>query len=200
MITVRVAEEGDAASFLEIYAPYIHTSAATFENEVPTAQEFAERIQKVLRRFPWLVAEVNEQIAGYVYASPHRDRAAYQWTCECSVYVHEAFKKLGIGSALYGALFGILQRQGMRNVYAGITLPNEASVRLHERLGFTHFATYAHVGYKLGRWHDVGWWQLEVNQVSGAPQVPVPFAAMPQDAYADLVQEAKETITGRLAR
>lgn len=200
VVTVRPAQLSDAQRMLDIYAPNILHSFVTFENEVPEATVFAQRIAHYEQRFPWLVYDVDGTIAGYVYASPHRDRAAYQWCCESSIYMHESFKGRGAGKVLYQTLFHLLKLQGLRRVYAGITLPNEASVRLHDGLGFQWLATYDHVGYKMGEWKDVGWWQLQLNPLDALPQPPTPFTELPQKIWKDACSEAGHKIGQLLAR
>src|SRR5262249_49535543 len=128
--------------------------------ELPTVEEMRRRIVDLLPHWPWLVCEQEGKILGYVYASQHRSRAAYRWSTDVSVYIDEQFHRLGIGRGLYSSLFAILTLQGFYNAYAGITLPNPASVGLHEALGFQAVGVYRAVGFKLGAWHDVGWWQL----------------------------------------
>jgi L-amino acid N-acyltransferase YncA len=161
---------------LKIYAPYIENTSFTFETEVPTTDAFAERITSYLTNWPWLVMEDDGIIAGYAYASRYRERVAYQWSVECSVYVHDDYQRKGIAKALYETLFAILAKQGFRNVYAVINLPNDNSVVLHERLGFNYFATYEQVGYKLGQWKNVGWWRLILNELDDEPAAPIAFA------------------------
>ena len=125
---------------------------------------------------PAIVSEIDGVIAGYAYATRHRERTAYQWSVECSVYVHDDFQRAGIARVLYSVLFEILKRQGFRNVYAVINLPNDKSVALHESLGFQYFATYEKVGYKLGKWKNVGWWRLIINEFGDEPAAPVLFS------------------------
>jgi phosphinothricin acetyltransferase len=183
---------------MNIYLPYIYDSAITFETEPPSLEQFEGRIEKCLQKFPWLVCIVDDQVAGYVYASPHRDREAYQWTCECSVYVSEKYKGKGIGKTLYIVLFSILKEQGIRNVYAGITLPNEPSVILHERCGFEHFATYEQVGYKLDGWKTVGWWKLQLNSFGEKPAPPQLFSQMDRQLFTGRFQMAAESVLSKL--
>lgn len=120
------------------------------------------RIDDISARYPWLVAEADGGVAGYAYASPHRTRAAYRWVADVTVYVERGHQRHGLGRALYGALLELLGRQGVQVACAGITLPNEASVRLHEALGFEPVGVYRRIGWKAGAWHDVGWWQREL--------------------------------------
>lgn len=175
---IRLATPADAGGILDIYAPYIADTSFTFETEVPSVAAFAERIRSYLHNWPWLVCEAGGRIAGYAYSSRYRERTGYQWCVECSVYVHDDYLRRGVGRALYTPLFEMLKRQGFRNVFAVINLPNDRSVRFHESLGFQWFATYDHVGYKLGNWKDVGWWRLTINDYTDGPAPPTRFADM----------------------
>lgn len=175
MLLLRLATAADAENILKIYAPYIENTSLTFETTVPTVEQFADRIRHYLQEFPWLVAEENGMIVGYAYASRYRERVAYQWSVECSVYIHDDHHRKGIARLLYTNLFSILSKQGFRTVYAVINLPNDNSVALHEKLGFQWFATYEKVGHKLGQWKNVGWWRLTLNEFSHEPEPPVLF-------------------------
>lgn len=192
---IRLASASDAAELLNIYAPYVSGTSITFETTVPDTRSFGKRISQYLDFCPWLVSVSDGTITGYAYASRYRERVAYQWSVECSVYIHAAYMRHGIASALYNALFEILQQQGFRNVYAVINLPNDRSVALHERLGFRHFATYEQVGYKLGEWKNVGWWQLVLNSFDEEPAAPVPF----HELNKDFLEEVFERSSRRLA-
>ena len=163
MLKIRPASIADTSSIIDIYAPYILQSAASFETEVPDSETFAIRIRKNVEDWPWLVCESDGRIIGYAYASRHRERSAYQWSVESSVYLDHHFQGRGIGRVLYLALFNILKYQGCRNVYAGITLPNERSIRLHEKMGFSLIADYKNVGYKFHQWQSVRWYQKKLN-------------------------------------
>lgn len=173
---IRHAEpERDSAACAAIYAPLVSASATSFEDVPPDAAVFARRIEAVSARYPWLVAEVDGAVAGYAYASPHRERAAYRWAVESAVYIGADHRGRGVGKRLYTALFELLARQGLRTVCAGVTLPNDASVALHESCGFEPVGIYRRIGYKHGRWHDVGWWQLELPAEDGDhPRDPGP--------------------------
>lgn len=175
---IRIATPQDAAAMLAIYSPYVRDTSITFETEVPTLDEFAERISNYLVSFPWLVFEENGEIAGYAYASRYRERPAYQWSVECSVYIHDEHHRKGIAQKLYQKLFELLKLQGFMNVYAVINLPNDPSVALHESLGFHHFATYKNVGWKLGKWKNVGWWELQLNEYVDNPKTVQKFSEL----------------------
>lgn len=163
----------DADAVAAIYRPAVLTSPASFEEEPPTADEMAGRMRSTLERLPWLVAEVEGVVVGYAYAGPHRARAGYRWSADVSVYVDPARQGQGIGRALYLELFEMLRRLGYVNAYAGITLPNPASVRLHEGMGMRRVALYPRVGYKLGAWHDVAWYGVRLADPHGRPPEPV---------------------------
>lgn len=189
MTEIRLATTADAEGILAIYAPYIASTSFTFETEVPSVADFSARIEYYLQNWPWLVCEVNGVIAGYAYASRYRERVAYQWSVESSVYVHDDFQRAGVAKALYDALFEILRKQGFRNVYAVINLPNDKSVLFHEHCGFSYFATYEQVGYKLGQWKNVGWWRLVLNEFDMEPAPPVAFANLEKTFLPGLLAE-----------
>ena len=188
---IRIATSADSKSILDIYAPYIRDTSLTFETEVPTYDDFAVRIQTYLDNWPWLVCELDGKIAGYAYASRYRERTAYQWSVECSVYIHDDYLRSGIASELYTALFAFLKYQGYNNVYAVINLPNDRSVAFHEKLGFTYFATYENVGYKLGKWKNVGWWQKKINEYVNEPSPPLKFSSLTDDTRNNILREIK---------
>ncbi len=175
---IRLACETDAESVSAIYAPFVAGTAISFEIDPPGATEMRRRIGATLQRWPWLVCERDGALRGYAYAGEHRERAAYQWCADVSVYVDTAAHRSGVGRALYTALLRILLAQGFHNAYAGITLPNAASVGLHESLGFEPVGVYRDVGFKLGRWHDVGWWQLRLLPPAPDPDPPRPLRAV----------------------
>ena len=170
---IRFARIEDAQAMLDIYAPVVRDTIISFETEPPTLEEMRERVKKTLATHPWLVYEHNARIAGYAYASRHRDRRAYQWSTDVSCYVHPQFRGQGIGARLYRALLAILGRQGFQCAYAGIALPNDASVALHESVGFKRIATYHEVGYKLGAWRDTGWWECRLGDAPPDPAPPL---------------------------
>src|SRR5262249_14157734 len=140
-------------------APYVLENSTSFETELPDVKVIEGRIQNLQRQYPWLVFEADGKVLGYAYGCPHRERAAYQWSVETSVYIDRAAQRCGVGRALYRSLFEVLRRQGYANLYAGITLPNAASVGLHEAMGFSRVGVFSRVGFKFGQWHDVIWLQ-----------------------------------------
>ena len=174
---VRMAGSSDAAEVAAVYRPWVERTAISFELEPPGVEEMSRRIASVLTYAPWLVCEIGGRVRGYAYASRHRERAAYQWSVDAGIYVHEDERRRGMGRLLYGSLFALLRLQGFVAAHAGITLPNAASVGLHEALGFRRIGVYPAVGYKLGAWHDVGWWQLRLVETPGQPSPPLSLAA-----------------------
>lgn len=174
--TIRTAgPDCDAAACVAIYAPYVESGATSFEQVAPEAPGFGERIARIAGTHPWLVAERDGRVVGFAYACPHRARPAYRWAVEVSVYVEPEEHRRGHGRALYTELVERLRRQRFQVACAGITLPNEASVALHESLGFLAVGVYRRIGWKAGAWHDVGWWQLELESAGeGPPAEPLP--------------------------
>lgn len=159
MIEVRNAQVEDAANLVAIYAPYVEKTAITFETQVPTVEDFKNRIKKTMKKFPYLVAIEEGQIVGYAYASTYYARAAYDWTVELSVYVQKEARGKGVGTLLYTALEEELTARGFKNFLACIALPNPASIALHEKRGYEQVAHFKKVGYKFGTWHDIVWLQ-----------------------------------------
>ncbi len=158
-LAIRPAEIADAAAIQAIYAPIVAQTPISFEIEPPTVAEMAGRIAAIRQRYPYFVATRGETVMGYAYASEHRSRAAYSISVDVTAYVAEAARRQGVGRALYGALIAALGEAGFHSAHAGITLPNAASVALHEAMGFEKVGVYREVGYKLGAYHSVGWWQ-----------------------------------------
>ena len=163
MAAIRNADpERDSAACAAIYGPYVAETVVSLEESAPTPVEMRARIESVQAAYPWLIADRGGETAGFAYASRHRDRASYRWAADVSVYVSGAHHRRGVGRALYEELFARLRSQRLQVAIAGITLPNAASVALHEALGFRPVGIYRRIGYKLGAWRDVGWWQLEL--------------------------------------
>ena len=174
MFSIRDAEPArDAAACAAIYAPHVEGSPVSFEERAPDAGEMAARIERVARTHCWLVAERDGEVVGYAYATAFNERPAYRWSTSVSVYIAEGARGAGVGRALYEALFERLRERGFRMACAGVTLPNAASVRLHERLGFKQIGVNSEIGFKGGAWRDVGWFQLELAPAAeGAPPEP----------------------------
>lgn len=181
MIIRHADPSRDGAACAAVYAPYVRDSVASFEEWPPDGEELRSRIEIVTRRYPWLVAESDESVVGYAYACQHRERAAYRWAADVAVYIAPGHHRRGVGRALYGALLELLIRQGLQVACAGITLPNDASVGLHEACGFRPVGIYSRIGWKAGSWWDVGWWERELVERSAEPPAePGPPATLEQ--------------------
>lgn len=189
-MNIRIAESRHAKQIRDIYAPFVTDGFVTFETEVPDIETFEKRIAGYTQKYPWLVMEEQGHVLGYAYASAYRERIAYQWVVECSVYVHAGQRNRGIAARLYRALFDLLAMQGLYKVYAVITVPNDQSTGFHEKMGFSWFATYKNVGYKAGKWCDVGWWELTLTEPAGQiPSEPIPFPKLNNAAVNDLLKK-----------
>jgi phosphinothricin acetyltransferase len=187
---LRLAREGDAPVIVDIYRPYIVDSAVSFETEVPAIEEMERRIRSSLEHYCWLVWEENGKVGGYAYASKHRERAAYGWAVDVSIYIGEQWQGKGVGKTLYTALLAILQLQGYYNVYSCICLPNPGSVGIHEYFGFKKNGHFSKVGYKLGQWWDIGWWELFLLDKEIAPSKPLPIDRINQEQLQKILSES----------
>lgn len=181
-ILIRLAGAGDGPALSAIYRPAVTDSATSFELNAPDGAEMARRVARVSDRTPWIVYEKDGTVLGYAYASLHRDRAAYQWSVEVSAYVHADAKRTGVARMLYTSLFAALVFQGFRNAYAGVTLPNPESVGFHTAMGFSSVGVYRGIGYKMGAWHDVGWFERPLAPRDIDPPLPVPLPVCRNDA------------------
>lgn len=173
---IRAATADDAAAIASIYAPYVAGSIVSFETQPPDESEMARRIAGADGLYPWFVACDGDEVVGYAYACAFRTRPAYRFTVETTVYVADGAHRRGIGTLLYRVLLPVLEGQGFAQAIAAITLPNEASVRLHEALGFSQIGTYEKVGFKFREWRSVGLWQRALAPLSTRPEEPKPVA------------------------
>jgi phosphinothricin acetyltransferase len=189
---IRDATLLDAEAIRRIYAPVVEGSATSFEVEVPSAEEMRRRIESTIPSLPWLVAGSGSEVLGFAYAGPHRSRAAYRWSVETSVYVDARHRRAGVGRALYSTLLERTAELGYVRAFAGITLPNPGSVALHEALGFTPIGVFRSVGFKLGKWHDVSWWEHQLVDAPPQPSEPV----RPPSKRADDARDRQSAIDG----
>jgi L-amino acid N-acyltransferase YncA len=173
---MRLAEpDRDAAVVAAIYRPSVEQGLASFEEVAPDQGAMAARMRATLERYPWLVADDGGTVVGYAYAGAHAERAGYRWSVNISAYVDAALHGRGIGRALYDELVPILRRQRFVNAYAGIALPNPASVALHEAIGMRRIGVYDRVGFKLDAWHSVAWYGLRLTDPEDRPPEPIPL-------------------------
>lgn len=176
MIRIRAAEDRDADAIAAIYAPHVSRGVASFEDSAPSPDDMRARMARIEGAYPWLVADEDGRVLGYAYADRFRDRSAYRWAVETTVYVAAEAQRRGVGRLLYDVLFDILKEQGFSQAIAAISLPNDASIQLHESVGFRRAGVYRQVGWKLGRWVDVGLWQAELADPPRPPAEPKPFS------------------------
>jgi phosphinothricin acetyltransferase len=185
---IRIATDADAAACHAIYAPVVESSAITFETELPGEAAMRERIRARLQNHPWLVWEEQGEVVAYAYAGRFRERSAYDWIAETSIYVHEKARRRGIARTLYGVLLEAMHRQGINQAVGVITLPGDTSVAMHEAMGFAPAGVWPKAGYKLGRWWDVGVWSKFMSEPAVPPTPVVPFARLAeQGGLADLL-------------
>lgn len=185
-MTIRFVKAEDCKALLEIYAQYIDTPI-TFECSLPTEQEFSDRIASIAKEYPYLVCVEDDRIIGYAYAHRHKEREAYQWNAELSVYLDKSFTSKGLGKKLYLILMQILKLQGINMVYGGITAGNDKSVRLHESLGFSLLGTYHNTGYKCGKWLDVMWFEKAIAPFDSAPLPILPINQIQEEQLLDIL-------------
>ncbi|MCX7513482.1 GNAT family N-acetyltransferase [Frateuria sp. STR12] len=189
---IRIAGPDDAAAIHAIYAPSVTHGVATFETTPPGVVAMRDRIEARLAHYPWLVRESGGELLAYAYASRFRERAAYDWIAETSIYVREDAQRRGIARHLYGVLLEAMRLQGINQAVGVITLPGEASVRIHEAMGFAPAGVWRQSGYKLDRWWDVGVWQKTLQTPAAVPARVVPFAALREsDELRRLLENAR---------
>lgn len=177
MIKLRTANVGDAKTLSEIYGYYVKETTISFEYEAPSETEFAHRIEEKLKKYPFIVAEEDGALLGYAYASHFRERAAYDWVAELSVYVSHDAQRRGIGNRLYSALLSLLKLQNFSRAYAVITYPNDPSIAFHEKAGFTPIGKLCKVGFKHGKWLDLAFYE-KVFDETAPPKPIIPFLSL----------------------
>jgi phosphinothricin acetyltransferase len=193
---IRLATPADAIAIRAIYAPVVNSTPISFELEPPTVEEMAARITAVLPAYPWLVLTDGSTVVGYAYGRPFQARAAYRWSVETSVYLDADHRGAGLGAALYRSLLEVLVCQGYRQALAGIALPNPASVGLHRAGGFRLTGVQERLGWKLGAWHDVGWFQRELVPGTSAPLPPIAVDHLPPDTLEVALQLGLDHVDG----
>jgi L-amino acid N-acyltransferase YncA len=190
---IRLVEDGDYAGMLAVYAPSVINTPITFEYEVPSLEDYTERIKKIASHYPCLVCLHNGEIAGYAYGSVHRVKIAYQWSTESTIYVADKFHGTGIARALYHSLLSVLELQGFVNVYAGVTIPNAKSERFHLAMGFAEIGVFEKIGYKLGKWHDLKFFEMYLMEHSANPVPPVSIGEVKDSKeFKEIIAKANE--------
>lgn len=184
---IRVATEDDAAGALAVYAQYINTSV-TFEYELPSLEEFSRRISNTLENHPYLVCMEAGKLCGYAYAHQLKEREAYQWSAELSIYLDSAMTSRGMGKALYTLLIEILKRQGIRTVYGCVTMPNPRSEKLHEKLGFRLLGIFHNAGFKNNEWHDTAWFEKNIADCNVPPEKRIPFSRLAPETVSEIIK------------
>jgi L-amino acid N-acyltransferase YncA len=192
-VEYRIATIEDAADIAAIYARYVDETIVSFETQAPDAAEIGRRIARIGVQYPWLVAAIDGAAAGYAYACENRSRPAYRWSVDAAVYLDAGMHRRGIGRGLYARLFALLRAQGYVNAFAGVSLPNAASVGMHEAMGFRSIGVHRNVGYKLGAWRDVGWWQLALQPPPDDPAEPVAFVSLDRALVRRIILEDAST-------
>lgn len=190
-LTIRMADLEDAEEILKIYEPYILNTVITFEYDTIPVPVFKERMKKIMSQFPWLVCHVDGRLAGYAYCSPHYERAAFAWDCECTVYLAEEYKRRGIASALYQALFELVRKQGYYNIYALICDSNESSIYLHLQQGFKKMGTYYNTGFKLGEWRNLMVLEKTLRPCTDTPKAVIPINEIGYSEIIKVIQNAE---------
>jgi phosphinothricin acetyltransferase len=186
MINIRMATLDDAREILDIYEPYILNTVITFETERISLEDFKNRMETIMSKFPWLVCTINEKVVGYAYCSPYLTRAAYAWDCQFSVYVSEKHHRKGIASKLSDALFQLVKAQGYYNIYSLICVPNVNSIELHKKLGFVEIGTYLHIAFKFGEWRDVLIMGKVLRETVGEPKPIIPIGNLDSKIIVDI--------------
>lgn len=196
-VVVRFADPArDAAAILALYAPYIEKTAITFETEVPSPESFAQRVKEIAAHFPYLLLEVDGELAGYAYAHRQAERAAFAWNAELSIYLKDSFAGKGLGRPLYSLLEELLAMQGYVNFYGVITGSNAVSIALHEKMGYRIIGRHEHTGFKFGQWHDTVWLHKRVHD--GAPETIVSVHALDRDAMLEKIENTKKNLENTL--
>lgn len=196
-VNIRLADpKRDAAAILALYAPYIEKTAITFEKEVPSGESFERRVEEIAAAFPYLLLEVDGELAGYAYAHRQAERAAFDWNAELSIYLKESFTGRGIGRPLYRLLEELLEMQGYVNFFGVITASNAGSVAMHAKMGYKVIGLHERTGWKFGQWHDTVWMHRRVQE--GAPGPIVPVHALDGEKVRERIESAQKKIEEKL--
>ncbi|NLA85692.1 MAG: N-acetyltransferase [Clostridiales bacterium] len=198
MIKLRIAEKQDIPGILEVYSEHVLKTAVSFEFELPSPEVFAKRFDEIRRKFPWLICEVNGTVAGFAYAKNYHEDAAYAWSAEITVYIGNNYQRKGIATFLYQCMERLLVLQGYYNLYAGITGSNEKSLKFHKAQGFKEVGTYHNVGFKLGTWHDVVWFEKKLREYKADPWPPTKFSQLDVDEVNTILLDFSEKMSKKI--
>ncbi len=193
-VSVRFVQNNDAKGLIEIYAPYVTETPITCECEVPSVQEFQDRIQKISKTFPYVVCEIDGELVGYSYASLHKERAAYRWDSDATVYVSSNYHRNKIGTALYNCMLELNKLQGFYNIYAVVTTANEGSIKFHEAFGFVPMGTYTNTAFKLGKWHNITVMEKKLKEYDLEPKETLSIKDIDSKIIEKLFTEAEEIV------
>jgi len=199
-LTLRLATMGDAGAILDIYSHFINNTAITFEQEVPSAEDFHDRIAKIMAKYPFLVCEDGGRIVGYAYANRHQTRASYRYSAELSVYLRPQYIGLGIGRALCRAIIELLKLQNIQTVYSAVSLPNDPSCAMHDALGFSRAGLWRNTGRKHGRWIDILWYELVIGDYPDDPAPVIPFDRIDRPTAIAILRRAARELEPRDAQ
>lgn len=193
----RRATEDDVVSILAIYAPYVTDSAITFEYDVPSEEEFRQRIRTISAEYPYFVCESDGQIIGYAYAHRHMERAAYQWNAEISIYIRQGFTGKGFGKTMCQTLIDILRLQGIRNVFSCVTIPNERSAHLHHSMEFSTEGIFQNAGYKCGKWQTIAWFRKNIAPYTNEPAPFLPISRIDRQLIDSILEKNAASLLPR---
>lgn len=193
----RRATEDDVVSILAIYAPYVTDSAITFEYDVPSEEEFRQRIRTISAEYPYFVCESDGQIIGYAYAHRHMERAAYQWNAEISIYIRQGFTGKGLGKTMCQTLIDLLRLQGIRNVFSCVTIPNERSAHLHHSMEFSTEGIFQNAGYKCGKWQTIAWFRKNIAPYTNEPAPFLPISRIDRQLIDSILEKNAASLLPR---
>lgn len=193
----RRATEDDVVSILAIYAPYVTDSAITFEYDVPSEEEFRQRIRTISAEYPYFVCESDGQIIGYAYAHRHMERAAYQWNAEISIYIRQGFTGKGFGKTMCQTLIDLLRLQGIRNVFSCVTIPNERSAHLHHSMEFSTEGIFQNAGYKCGKWQTIAWFRKNIAPYTNEPAPFLPISRIDRQLIDSILEKNAASLLPR---
>ncbi len=191
---IEVAQAKHAKQIADIYAPFVRSTAISFETRVPDAAAMEQRIESVKQKYPFIVCRDGKRVTGYAYVTSFGNRNGFDWTVFCCIYVHPGYQRKCIGEAMYTSLLEMLKMQGFINVYAAVALPNPSACALHEKMGFVKESVFEKAGYKLGSWHDIAYYRIRINDLSISPQLPMPFGELDEQQIKTAIDAGEDVL------